>query len=73
MLTKIKKMLVLLKWRTNNLLKKRYKKLKRIRQIVRMLMTKMEIMKILRKYPLMKMRLRMLTMNNKEMRKTRKK
>jgi len=66
-------MLVLLKWRTNNLLKKRYKKLKRIRQIVRMLMTKMEIMKILRKYPLMKMRLRMLTMNNKEMRKTRKK
>ena len=70
---KIKKMLALLKWRRNKLLKMKHKKVRKIRLIVRMLMTKMETMKILRKCLLTKMRLRMLTMNNKEMMKMKKK
>lgn len=73
MLMKTKKMLALLKWRRNKLLKKKHKKVNKISQIVRKLRTKMETMKILRKCLLTKMRLRMLTMNNKEMRKMKKK
>ena len=49
-----KKMLALLKWKRNNLLKmmpKKFKKFKRTKQKVRMLVIKMETMRNLRMFP----------------------
>jgi hypothetical protein len=46
-----KKMLALLKWKRNNLLKMMPKKFKRTKQKVRMLVIKMETMRNLRMFP----------------------